>query len=53
MTVSMRIFDAIIGGSRFASLLTREDSKGPRVFPTITGVTGQAWVNEDKTCPTW
>lgn len=45
------IASAIIGGSPFASTLTRRPSRGNLAIPTINGVSGQGWVAEGADLP--
>jgi len=45
------IASAIIGGSPFASTLTRRPSRGNLAIPTVNAVTGQGWVAEGADLP--
>ncbi len=45
------IASAIIGGSPFASTLTRRPARGNLAIPTINAVTGQGWVAEGADLP--
>jgi HK97 family phage major capsid protein len=45
------IASAIIGGSPFASTLTRRPARGNLAIPTVEAVTGQGWVAEGADLP--
>lgn len=45
------IASAIIGGSPFASTLTRRPARGNLAIPTIEAITGQGWVAEGADLP--
>jgi HK97 family phage major capsid protein len=45
------IASAIIGGSPFASTLTRRPARGNLAIPTVNAVTGQGWVAEGADLP--
>lgn len=45
------IASAIIGGSPFASTLTRRPARGNLAIPTVNAVTGQGWVDEGQDLP--
>lgn len=45
------IASAIIGGSPFASTLTRRPARGNLAIPTVNAVTGQGWVAEGDDLP--
>jgi HK97 family phage major capsid protein len=45
------IASAIIGGSPFASTLTRRPSRGNLAIPAVNAVTGQGWVAEGADLP--